>query len=172
MLIMTLKSIVFPFSTSQVLAYSSKCRALFQGILCHCSALRRSFHAGFDDTSINVRRTHGKYSQQIKCVYIGPKSRLGQQCKQMYVLQNNRCQSMLYCSYQFGANTWSIGIICKNSYTYVRLDPVWGEVGLDVRIKHHLFMPQLVSFAPYLARWQPSICMGPQYVRWVGGILT
>ena len=68
-------------------------------------------------------------------------------------LQNNRCQPMLYCSYQFGANTWSIGIICKSSYTYVRLDPIWGEVGLDVRIKHHLFMPQLVGFVPYLARW-------------------
>ena len=66
MLMMTIKSIIFPFTTSQVLAYSSKCHALFQGILCHYLALRRSFHVGFDDTSINLRRTHGKYSQQIK----------------------------------------------------------------------------------------------------------
>lgn len=126
MLIMTIKSIVLPFPTSQVLAYSSKCRALFQGILCHYLALQRSFHVGFDDTSINVRRTCGIFSQQIKCLYIEHKSRITQWCKLICVLQNNSCQPMLYCSYQYGANTYSIGIPCNNSYTYVRLDPIWG----------------------------------------------
>lgn len=126
MLIVTMKSIVFPFPTSQVLAYSSKCRALFQGILCHYLALQRSFHVGFDDTSINVKRTCGRFSQQIKCLYIEPKSRVTQYCKPIYVLQNNSCQPILYCSYQYGANTYSIGIACKNSYTLCAVGPYMG----------------------------------------------